>query len=55
MLLKKVFCLFGIHFFEHHFIPYSDQPFAGEDLCVTEGKHRDICRFCEKEKPSFDF
>lgn len=56
MILKKLLCGMGIHFYEYRFIPYSDQPFAGDEgLCVVEGKHRDVCRHCEIEKPCFDF
>lgn len=48
-------CACGIHFYEYRFIPYNDQPFADDDLCGIEGKHRDVCKNCEKEKPCFDF
>ncbi|MFP3728600.1 hypothetical protein U8V72_25800 [Priestia filamentosa] len=49
----NILCLVGLHFREHIFVPFGDQPFltnrAEDELCVMEGKHLTVCRYCKKE------
>lgn len=47
----KLLCMIGIHFYEHQFISYGDYGLCSveDDLCVMEGYHTFICKYCPKE------
>lgn len=46
----KLICKLGIHKYEHKFIPFADQPFENDPMCVIEGVHVNKCKYCGKEK-----
>lgn len=42
-LLKEKECK---HEYEHHFIPFADQPFENDNYCCVEGEHVYRCINC---------
>jgi len=50
MCISRFFCKLNIHKYKYSFIPFSDQPFQNDPMCVIEGVHLYKCTYCGKEK-----